>query len=189
MQALEREAEAIIALAASASVEVFCPSCGVENAGNARFCRGCGKPAARNQLPAELEVMRLTANARRVSNRADARFDFLVSGSAHRVADNPICPQHQRSGLRLDPPRALRTPWRLLSDPGNAPLTSIAQPNQSPAIGNAFGTDESVVDAGESRLAPTAGFDRRRHYGADDSSTHACDCRSSQGHRLAGMRC
>lgn len=63
MQALEREAEAIIALATSASAEVFCPSCGVENAGNARFCRACGKPAARNQLPPELEVMRLTANA------------------------------------------------------------------------------------------------------------------------------
>jgi hypothetical protein len=63
MQALEREAEAIIALATSSSVEVFCPSCGVENAGNARFCRACGKPAARNQLPPELEVMRLTANA------------------------------------------------------------------------------------------------------------------------------
>jgi hypothetical protein len=63
MQALEREAEAIIALASSASVEVFCPACGAENAGNARFCRSCGKPAARNQLPPELEVMRLTANA------------------------------------------------------------------------------------------------------------------------------
>lgn len=63
MQALEREAEAIIALASSASVEVFCPSCGAENAGNARFCRSCGKPAARNQLPPELEVMRLTATA------------------------------------------------------------------------------------------------------------------------------
>jgi zinc ribbon protein len=62
-QALEREAEAIIALATSTSVEVFCPSCGAENAGNARFCRACGKPAARNQLPSELEVMRLTASA------------------------------------------------------------------------------------------------------------------------------
>jgi ribosomal protein L40E len=51
MQSLEREAEAIIALATSASVEVFCASCGAENAGNARFCRVCGKPAARNQLP------------------------------------------------------------------------------------------------------------------------------------------
>lgn len=63
MQALEREAEAIIALSATNSAEVFCPACGVENAGNARFCRGCGKPAARNQLPSELEVMRLTAYA------------------------------------------------------------------------------------------------------------------------------
>ena len=63
MQALEREAEAIIALATKASAEIFCPACGVENAGNARFCRACGKPAARNQLPTELEVMRLTANA------------------------------------------------------------------------------------------------------------------------------
>ncbi|HZM86850.1 MAG TPA: zinc ribbon domain-containing protein [Blastocatellia bacterium] len=63
MQALEREAEAIIALATSSSVEVFCASCGAENAGNTRFCRVCGKPAARNQLPPELEVMRLTANA------------------------------------------------------------------------------------------------------------------------------
>ena len=63
MQALEREAEAIIALATTAATEVFCPSCGAENAGNARFCRNCGKPAARNQLPPELEVMRLTANA------------------------------------------------------------------------------------------------------------------------------
>ncbi len=62
-QALEREAEAIIALAISASAEVFCPSCGIENAGNARFCRGCGKPASRTQLPPELEVMRLTATA------------------------------------------------------------------------------------------------------------------------------
>ena len=63
MQALEREGEAIIALATSASVEIFCASCGAENAGNARFCRVCGKPAARNQLPPELEVLRLTASA------------------------------------------------------------------------------------------------------------------------------
>ena len=62
-QALEREAEAIIALATRATVEVFCASCGVENAGNARFCRSCGKPVERNQLPPELEVMRLTASA------------------------------------------------------------------------------------------------------------------------------
>jgi hypothetical protein len=63
MQALEREAEAIIALATAASVEAFCPSCGAENAGAVRFCRACGKPIARKDLPSELEVMRLTASA------------------------------------------------------------------------------------------------------------------------------
>ncbi len=63
MYALEREAEAIIAVATTASVEAFCPSCGAENTGAVRFCRVCGKPVARNELPAELEVGRLTANA------------------------------------------------------------------------------------------------------------------------------
>ncbi|MEK6302332.1 MAG: zinc-ribbon domain-containing protein [Acidobacteriota bacterium] len=61
MQALEREAEAIIALATTVSSEMFCPSCGEENLRAARFCRACGKPAARTALPSELEVMRLTA--------------------------------------------------------------------------------------------------------------------------------
>jgi hypothetical protein len=63
MQALEREAEAIIALANTTSSEVFCPSCGAENPRAGRFCRACGKPGARNALPSELEVMRLTALA------------------------------------------------------------------------------------------------------------------------------
>jgi hypothetical protein len=62
-QALEREAEAIIALAMATSGGAFCPSCGAENAGAVRFCRTCGKPVARNELPSELEVLRLTANA------------------------------------------------------------------------------------------------------------------------------
>ena len=60
-QALEREAEAIIALATTASTEQFCLVCGGENLRAARFCRTCGNPAARNALPSELEVMRLTA--------------------------------------------------------------------------------------------------------------------------------
>lgn len=63
MQALEREAEAIIALANTTSSEVFCASCGAENPRAGRFCRACGKPGARNALPSELEVMRLTALA------------------------------------------------------------------------------------------------------------------------------
>jgi hypothetical protein len=63
MQALEREGEAIIALATATATGAFCPSCGAENAGAVRFCRICGKPVARNELPSELEVLRLTANA------------------------------------------------------------------------------------------------------------------------------
>lgn len=63
MQALEREAEAMLAMAQTASVEAYCPSCGAESASTVRFCRACGKPIARTELPSELEVMRLTASA------------------------------------------------------------------------------------------------------------------------------
>lgn len=62
-QALEREGEAIIALAMTTATGAFCPACGAENAGAARFCRTCGKSFTRNELPSELEVLRLTANA------------------------------------------------------------------------------------------------------------------------------
>jgi ribosomal protein L40E len=60
---LEREADAIIALATAPSSMSFCPSCGAENMGAVRFCRHCGTPVARNKLPAELEVARLMAGA------------------------------------------------------------------------------------------------------------------------------
>jgi zinc-ribbon domain len=63
MQALEREAEAVIAVATAVTVEAFCPSCGAETAGDVRFCRVCGKPIAQSELPPELEVTRLTALA------------------------------------------------------------------------------------------------------------------------------
>ena len=88
MQALEREAEAIIALASTATIEVFCPSCGAENAGNARFCRSCGKPAALNQLPAELEVMRLTANAS--GSQIELTLGLLISFLALLIAASII---------------------------------------------------------------------------------------------------
>lgn len=62
-QTLEREIDALVALAASRTASAACPACGANNAGDARFCRVCGTP---NQIrePAELEVLRLTANAR-----------------------------------------------------------------------------------------------------------------------------
>jgi hypothetical protein len=61
--ALERESDAIIALATAPLKRSICPACETENAGAVRFCRVCGTPIARGNLPAELEVMRLTADA------------------------------------------------------------------------------------------------------------------------------
>jgi hypothetical protein len=61
MLALEREADAIIALATAPTNKTICPACETENLGAVRFCRVCGTPIARTKLPAELEVMRLTA--------------------------------------------------------------------------------------------------------------------------------
>lgn len=63
MLTLEREADAIVALAASPPATGLCPSCGTENGEGARFCRLCGAPNTSGE-PAELEVLRLTASAR-----------------------------------------------------------------------------------------------------------------------------
>ncbi|MCA1622002.1 MAG: zinc ribbon domain-containing protein [Acidobacteria bacterium] len=60
---LEREADALVALAAAPPATGVCLSCGTENGGEARFCRLCGAPNA-SGAPAEVEVMRLTAGSR-----------------------------------------------------------------------------------------------------------------------------
>jgi ribosomal protein L40E len=62
-QTLERDAEAIIALASVRHVATVCTSCGTNNSDDSRFCRACGTPNAAGE-PAELEVLRLTAGAR-----------------------------------------------------------------------------------------------------------------------------
>ncbi len=62
-QTLEREADAIIALATAPSMTVVCPACRAETAGAGRFCRVCGTPVARKNLPLEFEVLRLTSGA------------------------------------------------------------------------------------------------------------------------------
>lgn len=59
--ALEREGDAIIALATAPLNKTICPSCNSEHNGAVRFCRVCGAAVARNRLPAEMEVMRLMA--------------------------------------------------------------------------------------------------------------------------------
>ena len=60
---LEREADAIVALAVEPTATGLCRSCGTENGRDARFCRLCGTPNATG-APAELEVLRLTAASR-----------------------------------------------------------------------------------------------------------------------------
>lgn len=60
---LEREADAVVALAASPPATGLCPSCGTENGEGGRFCRLCGAPNTSGE-PAELEVLRLTASGR-----------------------------------------------------------------------------------------------------------------------------
>jgi hypothetical protein len=63
-QTYEREVDAILALALTRTRETLCAACGAETRSDSRFCRSCGAPAAFEALPAELEVMRLTAGAR-----------------------------------------------------------------------------------------------------------------------------
>lgn len=63
LQTLEREADAIVALAAAPPASALCRACGTENGGDAHFCRLCGAPSAAG-VPAELEVLRLTAGSR-----------------------------------------------------------------------------------------------------------------------------
>jgi hypothetical protein len=63
LQTVEREAEAIIALATSRSVPSICGACGTNNSVDSRFCRVCGTPNVAGE-PLELEVLRLTAGTR-----------------------------------------------------------------------------------------------------------------------------
>jgi hypothetical protein len=60
---LERETDAIAALATAPPASGLCRSCGTENGGEARFCRLCGAPNT-SGVPAEVEVLRLTAGSR-----------------------------------------------------------------------------------------------------------------------------
>ena len=63
LKTLEREADAIVALAAAPPASSLCRACGTENGGDAHFCRLCGAPSVA-VVPAELEVLRLTAGSR-----------------------------------------------------------------------------------------------------------------------------
>lgn len=60
---LEREADALVALAAARPEPSLCAACGTENTTDSRFCRLCGTPNAVG-VPAEVGLMNLTAGAR-----------------------------------------------------------------------------------------------------------------------------
>lgn len=62
---LEREAEALVALAKLPLTETKCGRCGLEATGDSQFCRGCGIPLAHPE-PAELVLLSFTAQARAV---------------------------------------------------------------------------------------------------------------------------
>lgn len=58
-----REAEAVIALASSEGTRAACSFCGTAQTSEGRFCRVCGSPTVSRE-PAELEVLRVTAEGR-----------------------------------------------------------------------------------------------------------------------------
>jgi zinc-ribbon domain len=59
---LEREADAIIALATQPPGSSICKACGIENDTGVRFCRACGTPVGQQPALAEFELMRMSAD-------------------------------------------------------------------------------------------------------------------------------
>ncbi len=78
-QTIEREVDAIVALASQRPGSSVCAACGTNNTGDSRFCRVCGVPNTSGE-PAELEVLRLNAEAR-AGHRAIITGVSLVFGT------------------------------------------------------------------------------------------------------------
>lgn len=70
---IEHEIDALVALASSRKLQTVCPACRTINPNDSRFCRVCGVPNAARE-PAEIEVLRLSANAR-------AAYQNIVGGA------------------------------------------------------------------------------------------------------------
>lgn len=62
-QTLEREIDALLALATARPPATVCAACGTNLTSDSRFCRACGAPSSAD-APAEVEVLRLTAEGR-----------------------------------------------------------------------------------------------------------------------------
>lgn len=61
-KAIEREVDAVVALASRSGTSDRCHACGAETTGDSLFCRSCGSPSGGS--PAELEVLRIEAESR-----------------------------------------------------------------------------------------------------------------------------
>jgi hypothetical protein len=81
---LEREADAIIAVATTPASTTLCSACGTENDGGVRFCRVCGTPVARQALLPELELMQMSArtSAAHLEITLGLVFELLTLASA-----------------------------------------------------------------------------------------------------------
>jgi len=60
---LEREADAIIALATQPPGSSICKACGIENDTGVRFCRACGTPVGQQPALPEFELMQMSGDA------------------------------------------------------------------------------------------------------------------------------
>lgn len=78
---LQREAEALLALATTRATAAACVSCGAEIVAGARFCRQCGAPNTLTE-PAELEVLRLTAQSRAAYHSLIGGFTLFLAALA-----------------------------------------------------------------------------------------------------------
>lgn len=74
---IETEINALVALATSRRLQTTCPACGTSNTSDARFCRVCGITNTAGEPP-ELEVCRLTLNARAAHQTIVGGIIFLV---------------------------------------------------------------------------------------------------------------
>lgn len=77
-QTIEREIDALVALAASLQTTTICLACGTTNTSSTRFCRACGISNVAGE-PAEVEVLRLTAGARAAHQNIIGSLVFIVA--------------------------------------------------------------------------------------------------------------
>ena len=79
-QIIECEAKAIAAFASQSSWSTTCPVCNTDSGSESRFCRRCGAPLAPPE-PAELEVLRFTAESRAAFNNVTlSAFLVIITG-------------------------------------------------------------------------------------------------------------